>query len=399
VVRMAENQSPEGRAPEVFGFDLLKASRDQKVTLEQGLVYLKQIAVAWDIPKTNFEYAARVPARFFNPNLSEIPVDKMEPRLKEWDKNLDFRGEFPEARFIFAATNLPNFKLLGMDLFDARTHRSISSGYSSGTTPDGFYLQPTVRLWHKAPIELFVHLAHSGPETYEIEPGDHEEKQIGPARVRLGGIISDLSSGISSSGDGRTNRVWLTFASKEQEKLTGVVLFVWPNAYRAPINYEVLDEAGNPLESYGGSTSGMIQVLNVRAKAELIKKIRLKLYPKISRLMFSVPYIPGLPPENSAVSNLFAVRIPYVRIREQYNFRAEIDSVLQLSLPFETMNFPPRFFPLTFTNITAQELLNEYLKYAPEQKQVYVNMPESRLEMRDPPLIEIWKRIKALFTR
>lgn len=397
-IMLAENPAA-GPKQEVFPSQVVPASANHHATLDEGQIFLKYIATAWSIPATNFQYGVDVPARFFDSNLVAIAPEDLRPKLNQWDRRFQFRGDFPKVRFLFGTTNLPSFKLLGMDLFDARTHRSLSSGYSSHTTPDGFSLEPTVRLWHKAPIEAFVHLAHGHPQLFHIDPLDHDEKQIGPARIKLAAVLSGLDSGISSSSDGHTNRIWLHFASGSAERQTAVVLFVWPNAYRAPIDCEILDADGNKLETAGSSTSGPMHVINVRADGNRIKNIRLKFYPLVSRVRFSIPFVPALPPENAAITNLLDVRIPCLRIEAEYEFRASLESLLQLTIPFQTMNFPQSYFPVTFTNRTTRELLDEYLQFAPPKQHPFVNVPEGQLQFRDPPLLEIWEKIKGIFQK
>jgi hypothetical protein len=226
-IEVAENQ---GKKEELFGFKLGRASELHQVSLESGLVFLKYIAVAWEIPTKKFNHTYNVPAKFYNAALDPIATESVRPKLNDWDKMLNYRGAFPQVRFLFGVTNMSKWKLLGMDLFDARTHRSLSSGYSSSSTADGFYVEPTLKLWHKAPVELIVHVAHGKPQSFDIDPESRDELQVGPARVKLGGIIPNRSSGISTSSDGRTNRVSLNMATGPDQAETALVLFVWPNA-------------------------------------------------------------------------------------------------------------------------------------------------------------------------
>lgn len=390
---------PQPQAPgelDPFGFQLRKASPSHHVALPPGSLHLNYMAVAWNVPTTNFDYSVNVPARFFTPELEPIPFDQLSPRLNPWEATLSYRGEFPEVKFAFTASNLPPWKLLGMELFDARTKRTLSTGYSHSSNPDGFYLSTPAGLWHKAPVQAFIHLAHGEPHVVDIPVHDFIEKNFGPARVKLAGILPGYSSGTSSSNDGRTNRVQVNFSSLPTETNSAVVMMVHPRAYRAPLDFAAIDQDGNKLESRGSTTSDSMHLLNIQASPDRIKFVRVLHYPHISRLQFDLPYIPGLPPENDAVTNLFDLKVPYVRMRYQDEFYSNLGTLLQLDISFRNLNFPQGTFPLVYTNKTARQLLEDYLKFAPEQKQVRVDHESGTLEFRDPPLIEIWKKLKSL---
>src|SRR5207244_3073155 len=99
--------------------------------------------------------------------------------------------------------------------------------------------------------------------------------------------------------------------------------FSWPKSASIPIELEFLGAGGKALESAGGGSSDQLTTAAVRARANEVKRIRLKFFPNVHRLVFTIPELPGLPEENRNMENLFDVHIPYSCFRYESAFQID----------------------------------------------------------------------------
>jgi hypothetical protein len=95
------------------------------------------------------------------------------------------------------------------------------------------------------------------------------------------------------------------------------------------------------------------------ATLDQVKEVRLKHYPNLYRITYTIPELPGLPEQNRNIQNLFDVHIPYMHYRYEYAFQHHIGNLLQMDQRHFALNYPNAYFPTTRTNTTPRALFLE----------------------------------------
>ena len=387
----------EGHSPsDTFDAGFKVADPSQRVELDGGAVYLKYLAVAWDVVKTNFDYAVRMEGAFYNNELQSVPASELHPKLQPWDRELDFRGSFPEVRFYFGTTNLANFQVLGMEAYDGRTRGSLTTGYSTSRSGDGFYFEHAIRRWHGGPLDLILYIAHGDPQvfTMRLEPG--AEQKVPGRVIKYAGYVKDGASW-SGHNNGKTNLV--TFrGGRSSQRQSSVMLLEWPSTHRSPLKFELLDANGKII-STGGGNSGTMRSMRIHEEGNPAS-LRVTYFPKRTRCLFKLRTVPGIPAENENLSNLLLTKVPFMRVEAEWDFESDLESLLQLDIPMASSGkFPPGYFPRVFTNITAEALLIEYYKYSGVRPQFKIMNEAGKAEFIQPPWQQVLNKFIAWFEK
>lgn len=390
-IRLTNRFAFRGAAP---AGNLENVGPTQTAKVGQGEFGLKYIGTAWDVVKTNFDYAARLPLHFFEaPDWQPIAGEQLKPHLPDWEREADFRGEFPTVRFIMSHTNIGRMMLLGIDLFDARTKARLTTGYSSSSSGGSAYIECTTLLWHRAPVDFVAQLAYGDPIVHKVPA------EIGAEVPFPGGLLKLVAITAASQGGWRTTTrndvTEIVFRNPAKNDGSALIFAIWPTTSRAAVEIEALGADGTPLGARGSSSSDLLKVVQVTGQPEDIKFFRVTAFTNITRFVFHVDGLPGLPPENAAITNLLDTRIPFLRLEGAWAFESALSSMLQAAPPNIT-TFPNGYFPKVFTNKTAKELLLEYLSHQPQPPNFKVNNEAGKIELIDPPWIEIWKKLKKI---
>ena len=209
------------------------------------------------------------------------------------------------------------------------------------------------------------------------------------------------SRGFSSSSDGRTNVVNISLGNGTPagDERASFVFLSWPTAADLPLDIELLDDAGKPLPSYGSSSGSNVLVPSVRAAADEVKKIRVKYYPKLYRIIFRIPELPGLPEENRGLKNLFDARVPYMRLRQQWEIDDALRKLTQMnifmgSLPLNPTNI---YYPVIYTNTTTRAIFQDISRHlANPEDRLKTDPQKNEIEVARPPLALLLDRLKKL---
>ena len=286
---------------------------------------------------------------------------------------LDYHWQFPEVRFLFASSNTAPMKVLGLHLFDARTQREIGGGsYSHNEAGAHHYsVELEARLWHQAPVEFVLDVAHGPLETFALAPVVGQSLMFGERELRLLAIVDGGTLGMSWSSMGGPRSLTTAKCRSNPAQIgkeTSFIFALLPNASSIPLSFEAIDSAGKPVPSAGSSSSGILLSVQFRAGLNQIKQLRLTHFPHLKRGVFSVPFIPGMPGQNRPIRNLFDVQVPFSRISSEYEFERLLSGLLQTDLTKQgNPVFPVGYFPRIVRDVTARDLLVEYLDHFPRQ--------------------------------
>ncbi|HEV8541705.1 MAG TPA: hypothetical protein VGR78_04885 [Verrucomicrobiae bacterium] len=378
-------------------------------TVGAGSVSLRAVASAYSASLTNFRAAAdifetvQLTPRIYNPALQEMSEAGLEAFRKtssSWEATLQFYGDFPSARFYFSFTNLPEIRLMGFQPFDARTKQSLTTSYGS-SGPDqrnAFYYESPLALWHQTPLELCLSVATGPIETRTLDPAGKGELHFPRGVIKLMGIRDGhLSS--SSTSDGRSNVVVFRARgpnfSVPPGPRTTFIFFGWPAGSSVPVDFDFFGENGKVLTQDGGGISGNFILKTVAAQAGQVKEIRVKYYPNLYRIIFTLSELPGLPEENRNIRNLFDARIPYTRIRSEWDFQRTIECLTAMEVPPLNLQFTNTVFPINRTNLTTRDLFLEFGAHlANPGESLGVDPAQNRIIVRKHPLVVLYDRIK-----
>ncbi|MCL5096796.1 MAG: hypothetical protein M1608_04575 [Candidatus Omnitrophica bacterium] len=364
LIEMPVPRELEGYADNAM-FDYHHIAFGNALECPEGRVWLDHVAVAFGsfpADKLN-EYSVRLPARFYDRQLKAVSSDRVpEFARQDWYRTLDFRGLYPAVSFGLRGELRQEAKVLAFHAFDARTHESLDSGYSWGgdLAKDGVNAKLDLQLWHAAPVLLVVDMSLGPAQVIEFPAQVGSTAKFPEGELQLVVKADDMENRSTSHSDKITLKVEPKAYNREP-KTTCMIFACLPKAYSMPLDFEYQDEQGQTLKSQGGGTSSFFINQTVMGEASRIRSVRVRYYPNRKRLVFHLPRIPGLPEPNRNVKNLFDVRLPFVRISRDYEFRDLITHLTQ-------MQFSPQAGgallsladPITYNNITVKELLEKY---------------------------------------
>ncbi|MEM7011681.1 MAG: hypothetical protein AAF585_09375 [Verrucomicrobiota bacterium] len=131
------------------------------------------------------------------------------------------------------------------------------------------------------------------------------------------------------------------------------------------------------------------------------KTMELSFWPKFTHVIFRVDDLPGMPPENAGIENLYDVRIPYTEVRNVDDMLGIISSsVHQQWTPITPIgvgtdknlasnHFAADYFPRVYRNKTVRQLLAEYYRHSYAHR--ISTPPEAPLEIHvELPPRETW---------
>lgn len=381
--------------------ELVRANAVQTASLGGNRLSLQVLGIAYpDQPvKTNFDYAVEMEGAWFSSGLKPIPSKEVTKIVADgWMRRLQFRGAFPEVKFLFKCDHPEEIKFMEQSVFNSETHQQLTTGSSSWRSREQFSFESSIGLWYSAPVEVVLTVAQGPVQTNKLELREGAELSLPAGRLRLAAVIEHNAASWSSSSGGPTNTVRLSFDGREKEPQTTCVFLAWPTGGAVPIDIEFIGQDGGTLPGgNGGGGSGNAVITSTRAARGGIREIRVKYYPNIKRVFFHLPEIPGLPERNRHVASLFDVRIPYLRLRYEHEYASVLGQLLGMDVKAFGYSIPPGTMPVTYTNATPRDILKDFERFLPPNRKLYVNSTSQSIEVRDPPLIELWKKIKKMF--
>jgi hypothetical protein len=394
---------------EVINFTVHHLTNGELAQLGGTSIRLRRIGQAWAPPGTNSQssYHNNIPAQFYDADLKILSDAEVVRAMPErWDRTVDCQDNRPTVSFDLEIRGDP-WKVLGAGLYDARSQQAVSSGWSSRQSKDGYRYDMHPYIWHYAPVEFMVDLGLGPVTEEEISPQPGSHFQVGPCRYQLIFAGDGYSAGSYSSSSGATMASFELSAPVQQQASRKECVFLFhssPTANHSVFELEYLDAAGKKIETSGGSSSGSQILQGVRGELAAVKKIRVRKYSSGHRVVIRLPGLPGLPPENQQVDNLFRVRAPLLRFDREYEQQEYIRRVTQLDMVhISTPNLPAGTYPRWFTNATPVEVLEDYAHVMGIQGQLYVNQEKLLIEKGKLPwpleaqekLLKLWKKLRG----
>lgn len=349
-----------------------------RLPVGRGSVALDYVGIGYGTPEDGEESASSVGLRghFFEPDGKPFSEGEFAERaMKDWERQIRYETQFPEVKFGLRLEGDEDFKMLGLRLFDGRSQASVfSGGMNYGSRGNGrFEFTTEITMWHVAPLEVMVDLAYGPVQEFEGEPAPGTLLSYPGGEVLLSGLIAGEPGGWSSGTRENESYVELPIPEPRDDRALAVFLCS-PTSHQLPIEIQLLDGDGNELPRGGGETSARMMIFEVRAGVDDIRRVRLRYYPNLVRLVFRLDACPGLPPENSGVSDLFDVQVPYLVIRDASDMRRWLGRVLQLKVVNQpTGTIPLGFFPRRYYGTTPREVVADYHSLFPPRHVVKTN--------------------------
>lgn len=336
-----------------------------------------------------------VPPGFYSAGLQPIRSDGLKGEVPA---HLPFRGKFPEAEFFFAASNLPSFKLVGFQVFDARTHWMLNRGYNSRVHREGLQVGTTMQIWHQAPLQIVITLALGDPEIRFLDLTNTTEIHYKQGIVKLLAGYPKPSNDFNSTSRDDTNVVSFNLAEESGKPTSTFAFLFWPSVSSVPVDINLVGENLLPLKSGGASSMDNLHLATIRDEVPPTSKIQLTYYPHIYRAVFTLPELPGLPEENRNLKNLFDAHIPIMQIMQEYEFASTLGHLVAGVPHIFTLNYPQGYFPRYYTNTTPAELLAELTSLTPATHGPIVFNPETgTLEHRQSLFSRLLRKINNWF--
>jgi hypothetical protein len=372
---------------------------DEPLVLEEGEVWLDYVGVAYGaFTGKSGDYSVSLPGRFFDGSLREIPEEAVQRRFSRWERDLDYRGQFPRARFGLKTADIGKVKLLKASVFDARTFKSLCNGYSSGVQNGVAYVETDVQLWHQAPLLLVFDIAHDPIDRTPLPPDlgttiEHDWGMLQLVSVNEGASISSGSRSV-----GNHSVITLRFDPQDHQSETAFTFVGSPSAYPVPLDILFLDADGKQLPGAGGSSSGFTKTESTRASRSEVASLQVRQYTQSKRLVIRLPELPGLPEENRGVKNLFDVRIPHCRVRREYELRALVGDLVQMDVTSPSTRSPsPLVFPRSYTNTTPRDLLDDWRRFLLPGTRLKVDSQKNLIRTEPPPWRKWLDELKRFF--
>jgi hypothetical protein len=378
-----------------------QVGEDQRFSTDAGRLALEGMALI--LPEAGFEKnSRREPERFFHPDLAPYSPDEVETKFrKRWERQISVDSLFPTVRFLFSTPDASEFLLQEAVLFDARTHRLLGNRHSSqGGADSPLAIDMELAAWHSGPVDLVVTAAFGPVEQHLLPAEEGAVVRFGRLEVKLLAVGEGVQNGWSSSSNQGTNSILINFEHNPIEEQVTCVFATYPGAGWFPISFDLLNADGEVARNAGSGRTGAILLVSARQSRDSLAAIRINHYPTVRRLVFRIPEIPGMPEQNRGVDNLFDVVIPYSQVRAEFEFRELISKTVQM--PIRTggiTGFPAGYFPKTFVNTTAREVLNEYLAALPEKRLARIDSETGSIELEAPLAVRLLERLRQLTRR
>jgi len=383
-----------------FAFELQEMTPGELLDIGGGTLKFSCIGTAYlDANQTMADDAV---FRFYDPQLQPIAETDLGKfgNYQTTENGSNFRYNLsPAVQLIFEYQKVEDVMLHGIKIFDSRTRKSLTSGYSSSGSHGFHRFNTHIPIWHRTSIDIVMDVSYGPIKTFEFAPRAGEGCDEGSFQCRLISVFEgvELSRHSSSSGD---NTMIHEFPKASSGEAGMIFFFVCrPTASQIPVTFEFLDKDGNKISTRGSSTSGYTHSIALKEPLEKITLIRAHYRTRRYRIVINLPYIPGLPEENKAIDNLFDVHIPYVRLYDSDRVDRFLRQTLQLGSSRSTGPSPGTSInslslPLDFNDVTIRDIARCYAKGG----SLYVDIENDRLNREYPvPLLVRFKQFLQNF--
>jgi hypothetical protein len=343
----------------------------------------------------------QVPLALFSPDCRPLSEgDLTSLGFKKWERTVyasTAMEKFPSAVFVFGSKAHPPgyYKMRG--LFDARTHRPFTTGSSYSQVSSDYLGRLSVQYeaWHQTPLELVLDVELDGSVAVVTNPVADSVIPVPGGLVKIVGVWGGRINGSSSYG-GTPSRVVVTLSESESRGGSNSFLVFACEPPGLAVHPECLDGSGAVINHSGAFGAGAIHSLGLKANKNDVKQVRLTVFTNHYSVILPVPPLPGLPPQNRQIRNLFNVRIPGVRLEREDDLRRLISSATETDFAYPPFGdiMPKGSFPMLRTNTTPAELLAEYSRHIPWGYRLAVDQQKQELRAQQTDLAKAvtWAR-------
>ena len=338
---------------------------NEKLEMDGGSFGVKAIGIALRDPGQKDDDPLKY--RVFDSGLTELSKEQIADLSRQNLWNSSVTHIYPGGsalRFIVEHREWPGVSIKAWNLFDARTRRRSSGGGSWSGSEGSTEYNTSLPLWHSGPVDLVADVAYGPPAVFEFPPEPGAGFAHGDLDCRLVTVVGNSRFSFSSESKGRV-RLGLAVGD-QSSRGTGYVFLCQPTAANLPVDFEFLDSEGKVLSAGGSSTSGYFKYVHTNQPPERVARIRAKCATRVRRVVIHLPSLPGLPEANRNVTNLFDVRIPFVRFKDAGEIRSFLGRTLQMEtsvIGSQPARATPRvIFPAEFTDASIRDIARFYAK-------------------------------------
>jgi len=376
---------------------------NEKLEMDGGTFGLKTIGVALRYPRHKDNDPPEY--RVFDSGLAELSEEQISDLRRQglWK----IRGTYSQNpvgafQFVLEHRGWPGVPIKAWNLFDARTRKRLSSGGVWNTSGGSTQFSTTLpTMWHSGPVDLVVDVAYGAPTVFEFPPEPGAGFAHGDLDCRLLGVVRNSLFSVEPNGKGRLD---IDHASGNQSPDgTGYIFLCQPTAADLPVDFEFLDSEGNILDGSGSSTAGYVTCIYTNQPRERVARIRAKCAAHVRRVVIHLPCLPGLPEANRNVTNLFDVRIPFVRFKDAGEIRSFLGRTLQMETSVtgsQPARATPRaIFPAEFRDASIRDIARFYAKA--EGGYLRIDKANNRLCLvhSESPLAKLFRWLGAIRSR
>lgn len=369
-------------------FSHQKADSSGTIKLGNGSVQLAFIGVASDPGRE------RSQPEYFGPDLK--PADRNHPILKLEP----YRQDLMAPRFIFTCVDLPEFVTRRFEAFDARTHFPLDNrNYPRGPFQGALSFDSPLEIWHQTPIELLITLSMGPAKTYSAPAQEGTELKFPGGALKLLAIAEGGLEVVHMGPAAPTNTVELSRSPARDRSHSTLVFYQWPRGGLLPWDLEFIDDSGRVMSAGYNAGSGPIVVKTVDCPRERLKELRVKQYPNIHTLSFTIPELPGLPEQNRNLQNLFDLHLPHLESQSLSSLKFQLGHLVQMDVgivPLDGRALMNRSFKRVRTNTTPHALYEELSESLLDGYSLVSDPERNEIRSRRNPLAGPAAFLKAL---
>lgn len=304
----------------------------------------------------------------------------------------------------FLNEGLPDFRPVGglfLMNYDTMTRVSYegASNFSSSVAGE-FHAKPHIRIYYPARLGAGFDLAYGPCEEVRLPFLAGSRAKLPPLEIEII-AIERLSS---SEQRGRTMSTQSTRETRRSEFVISssssprtAVLFSLSHPELGRYCDLVLVNQKDEKETFALDRVESLSLSHVftLTPPEDIKEVILRYRPNHARVVFELPPLRGIPEVNQEIDNLFDVTVPHLTARSGEDLKRIVTNQAGVQFEISNTKFPENYFPRHYENVTARELLEEYLAHHPEGSRVQLDPITHYLSIPEPfSLKASWKKLK-----
>jgi len=327
--------------------------------------------------------------------VADLPQFALSNASRALVPHKDSRHAAPEIFVAWDMRKADRLMIQNENFFDSRTHDHFNSYYHFVRFyPNMKVSGMSINRWHDAPFILSVDFMDPEAESASFQPEAGTTLTLPKSKLDLQvnqveTIITPHpghSGGRDNHGHHEVQYIELRTDPKQKGETTLIFLSLIPPRDKANITFKALMKDGKSryLNSY--TFDDFRKILRLDVPLEELQEIQVQVSHPRERAAFTFSRLPGLPPENDGLTNLFDTHIPYLDMEN-----TSIQSILErhgqvrFSSSIGTLY---RGAATRYYDVTLDELFREYQTSVPD---VRLNPATFEVEPRTS-IWDTWKK-------